>query len=138
MLKQSVPLPPSGDSDDAAAAALVGTTSTAAGGPPYPWWVVRLASAAVPAAASGDAAVLRSSSGVPGVSAVYGVASACRVKARVIGVETDEHGLRLDALEQTLAGLEAEGHLGRVKLIYTVSEHSNPSGISLGVMAMRY
>jgi 2-aminoadipate transaminase len=51
--------------------------------------------------------------------------------ARVIGVETDGHGLRLDALEQTLAGLEAEGHLGRVKFIYTVSEHSNPSGISL-------
>ena len=51
--------------------------------------------------------------------------------ARVVGVETDEGGLRLDALDETLAGLEARGELGRVKLIYTVSEHSNPSGISL-------
>lgn len=51
--------------------------------------------------------------------------------ARVIGVETDEQGLCLDALDATLAALEAEGQLGRVKLIYTVSEHSNPSGISL-------
>ena len=52
--------------------------------------------------------------------------------ARVIGVETDRHGLRPEALDATLAGLDAEGQLVRVKLIYTVSEHSNPSGISLG------
>ncbi|MCA1686873.1 MAG: PLP-dependent aminotransferase family protein, partial [Planctomycetia bacterium] len=52
--------------------------------------------------------------------------------ARVIGVETDEHGLRIDALDETLGGLEDAGQLHRVKLIYTVSEHSNPSGISLG------
>ena len=51
--------------------------------------------------------------------------------ARVIGVETDEGGLKLDALEETFARLDAEGSLERVKLIYTVSEHSNPSGISL-------
>jgi 2-aminoadipate transaminase len=52
--------------------------------------------------------------------------------ARIIGVETDERGLRPDALDATLAEIEAEGQLGRVKLVYTVSEHSNPSGISLG------
>ena len=52
--------------------------------------------------------------------------------ARIVGVETDEHGLRLDALEETLERLEGEGHLSRVKFIYTISEHSNPSGISLG------
>jgi 2-aminoadipate transaminase len=51
--------------------------------------------------------------------------------ARAIGVETDEEGLVPEALDETLAELEAEGHLDRVKLIYTVSEHSNPSGISL-------
>ncbi len=51
--------------------------------------------------------------------------------ARVIGIETDEHGLRLDSLNTTLEKLEEEGLLGRVKFIYTVSEHSNPSGISL-------
>src|SRR3954468_8355379 len=47
--------------------------------------------------------------------------------ARVIGVETDGGGLRIDALEATFARLDAEGSLDRVKLIYTVSEHSNPS-----------
>jgi len=52
--------------------------------------------------------------------------------ARIVGVETDERGLRTDALDATLARLDAEGRLERVKLIYTVSEHSNPSGISLG------
>ncbi len=51
--------------------------------------------------------------------------------ARAIGIEIDEGGMKLDALEATLEGLEARGELGRVKLIYTVSEHSNPSGISL-------
>jgi len=50
---------------------------------------------------------------------------------RVVGIDIDEGGLRLDSLEATLARLEAEGVLDRVKLIYTVSEHSNPTGISL-------
>ncbi len=49
----------------------------------------------------------------------------------MIGVATDDEGLRPDALDDTLATLEAAGQLPRVKLIYTVSEHSNPSGISL-------
>jgi len=51
--------------------------------------------------------------------------------AVAIGVETDAGGLRLDALESTLADLEAQGRLDRVKLIYTISEHSNPTGLSL-------
>ncbi len=51
--------------------------------------------------------------------------------ARAIGIETDEHGMKLDVLNDTLSHLEAEGQLSLVKLIYTVSEHSNPSGISL-------
>ncbi len=51
--------------------------------------------------------------------------------ARAIGIEIDEGGMKLDALEATLADLEAKGELDRVKLIYTVTEHSNPSGISL-------
>lgn len=51
--------------------------------------------------------------------------------AVAVGVETDEGGLRLDALEATLADLEARGKLDRVKLIYTISEHSNPTGLSL-------
>jgi 2-aminoadipate transaminase len=51
--------------------------------------------------------------------------------ARAVGVATDDGGLRLDALEATLKDLDARGELDRVKLIYTVSEHSNPTGISL-------
>ena len=51
--------------------------------------------------------------------------------ARAIRVPIDEDGLRLDALEATLARLEAEGQLDRVKLIYTIPEHANPTGISL-------
>jgi 2-aminoadipate transaminase len=50
---------------------------------------------------------------------------------RAVGVATDSGGLRLDALEAIFRQLDAEGSLGRVKLIYTVSEHSNPSGLSL-------
>lgn len=51
--------------------------------------------------------------------------------AKVIGVETDAGGLRVDALEKALAEIEAAGELGRVKLVYTVSEHSNPTGLCL-------
>jgi 2-aminoadipate transaminase len=58
-----------------------------------------------------------------------GVLQSCG--ARVIGVETDSGGMCMAGLEATLAGLEAQGELGRVKLIYTVSEHSNPTGLSL-------
>src|SRR5262249_13052715 len=50
---------------------------------------------------------------------------------RAIGVETDDDGMRLDSLEETLRALDARGELERVKLIYTVSEHANPTGISL-------
>ena len=51
--------------------------------------------------------------------------------ARAIRVPIDEGGLRLDELEATLERLEAEGQLERVKLIYTIPEHANPTGISL-------
>lgn len=51
--------------------------------------------------------------------------------ARVIGIPIDEGGLRLDALDATLAEIEARGELDRVKLIYTITEHSNPTGLSL-------
>lgn len=51
--------------------------------------------------------------------------------ARAIGVPVDDGGMRLDALEATLAEIEARGELDRVKLIYTISEHSNPTGLSL-------
>jgi 2-aminoadipate transaminase len=51
--------------------------------------------------------------------------------ARAIRVPIDEGGMRIDQLEATLERLEAEGQLERVKLIYTIPEHANPTGISL-------
>jgi 2-aminoadipate transaminase len=51
--------------------------------------------------------------------------------ARVIGIPTDSGGMRIDALEATLADLDAHGQLDRVRLIYTITEHSNPTGLCL-------
>ncbi len=51
--------------------------------------------------------------------------------ARAIRVPIDDQGLKVDALEETLVRLQSEGLLDRVKLIYTIPEHSNPTGISL-------
>jgi 2-aminoadipate transaminase len=51
--------------------------------------------------------------------------------ARAIGVPIDDGGLCLDRLEATLAALESQGELDRVKMIYTIPEHANPTGISL-------
>jgi 2-aminoadipate transaminase len=51
--------------------------------------------------------------------------------ATVLGVATDDDGLRPDALEGILSDIAAQGKLDRVKLIYTVSEHANPTGLSL-------
>ncbi len=53
--------------------------------------------------------------------------------ARAIRVATDDGGLRLDELERTLQAIQSRGELGRVKLLYTVPEHSNPSGVSLAL-----
>jgi 2-aminoadipate transaminase len=51
--------------------------------------------------------------------------------AHVLGVATDGEGMRVDALEATLEDLDSRGMLDRVKLIYTITEHSNPTGISM-------
>lgn len=51
--------------------------------------------------------------------------------ATILGVETDEGGLKVEALEATLSDLEQKGLLDRVKFLYTISEHSNPTGLSL-------
>eukprot|EP00913_Durusdinium_trenchii_P008955 g8421.t1 len=51
--------------------------------------------------------------------------------ARAIPVATDDNGMRMDALEETLEQIERDGELDRVKLIYLVSDYENPSGISL-------
>lgn len=54
------------------------------------------------------------------------------VGAEAVGVASDEHGLRTDALEAALERLDAEGRLDHVKLIYVVSYYDNPRGVSLG------
>ncbi len=51
--------------------------------------------------------------------------------AEALGMECDEGGMRTESLEATLLGLESEGKLDKVKLIYLVSEHNNPTGLSL-------
>lgn len=53
------------------------------------------------------------------------------VGARIIAVDTDEHGMKADALQNELERLSATGELPRVKLIYLVSYYENPSGVSL-------
>lgn len=53
--------------------------------------------------------------------------------ARTVSVETDEFGMRMDSLEATLASLESQGDLAKVKMIYLVSDYENPSGISLEI-----
>ena len=53
------------------------------------------------------------------------------VGARTIAIDTDEHGMRMDALESELARLDEAGELHRVKMIYLVSSFENPSGVTL-------
>jgi 2-aminoadipate transaminase len=49
--------------------------------------------------------------------------------ARVEGIPMDEHGLRVDALEATLARLKQEG--ARVKMLYVIPNNQNPTGVTL-------
>ena len=51
--------------------------------------------------------------------------------ARVLSVPMDAGGMNLDALEDLLTRLEAEGELPKVKLLYTVDYYQNPTGLSL-------
>ncbi len=51
--------------------------------------------------------------------------------ARAIRIPIDTGGLRLDRLEATLALLESNGELDHVKMIYTIPDFANPTGISL-------
>ncbi|MFO0890180.1 MAG: PLP-dependent aminotransferase family protein [Isosphaeraceae bacterium] len=51
--------------------------------------------------------------------------------ARAVRIPIDDDGMRIDALEETLRRIKEEGDLERVKLIYTIPVHANPTGISL-------
>lgn len=59
------------------------------------------------------------------------------VGARAIAIDTDEHGIRPEALETELARLNASGELPKVKMIYLVSYYENPSGVSLATERRR-
>lgn len=51
--------------------------------------------------------------------------------AQAVGIESDEHGMRPEALEAELSRFAARGELGRVKAIYVVSYFDNPRSVSL-------
>jgi len=49
--------------------------------------------------------------------------------ADMIGVKLDDHGMRADKLEETLARLDKEGT--KPKFIYTIPDFQNPAGITM-------
>lgn len=53
--------------------------------------------------------------------------------ARIVPVESDEHGMCPAALADALQQIDAAGELHRVRLVYVVSYYENPSGISVSV-----
>ncbi|MDQ8044495.1 MAG: PLP-dependent aminotransferase family protein [Patulibacter sp.] len=52
-------------------------------------------------------------------------------QADVRQLEMDEHGLRIDLLEETLAQLDAEGR--RPKFLYTIPTFQNPGGVTMNL-----
>jgi 2-aminoadipate transaminase len=51
--------------------------------------------------------------------------------ANVLAVPMREDGIDVEAVERLLSGLQREGKLDRVKLIYTTSYFQNPTGLSM-------
>jgi 2-aminoadipate transaminase len=51
--------------------------------------------------------------------------------AQVRCADMDEDGIVPESLDRVLGGLERDGLLPRVKIVYTVSYHQNPTGITL-------
>lgn len=52
--------------------------------------------------------------------------------AEVRCVDMDDEGILPEALDDRLADLDRQGLLGRVKMVYLVTYHQNPTGITLG------
>lgn len=67
--------------------------------------------------------------GVPGYFVFMGALES--FGAKLVGVETDNEGLVLEALDQKLSELDRAGLLDRVKLLYDVTYFNNPTGLSL-------
>ncbi len=59
----------------------------------------------------------------------------CAYQADVVQVAMDRDGMRIDALEETLDGLERSGR--RPKFIYTVPNFHNPAGVTLSLERRR-
>jgi 2-aminoadipate transaminase len=59
----------------------------------------------------------------------------CSYEARTLQVEIDEHGMRVDALEELLDKLAAEGT--RPKFVYTVPSFQNPAGVTMSAERRR-
>jgi 2-aminoadipate transaminase len=59
----------------------------------------------------------------------------CSYEARVIQIEMDAEGMRIDELERTLAELAAEGL--RPKFIYTIPTFQNPAGVTMSLERRR-
>jgi len=55
----------------------------------------------------------------------------CSYQAEVVQIECDEDGMRIDLLDETLAGLDSEGR--RPKFVYSVPSFQNPAGVSMSI-----
>lgn len=55
----------------------------------------------------------------------------------LIGVPMDDDGMRIDALDRTLADLASAGRLDRVKMVYVMTYFQNPTGLTLSVERRR-
>jgi 2-aminoadipate transaminase len=71
--------------------------------------------------------------GLPSYLGALGAFSACG--ARLSGIPLDDEGLRTDLVEQRLVDLRREGV--RPKIIYTVPDFQNPSGVTLSLARRR-
>jgi 2-aminoadipate transaminase len=64
-----------------------------------------------------------------GPTYVGGIGAMASHQADIRHVAMDEHGMRIDLLEDALRRLAAEGR--RAKYVYTIPNHQNPAGVSL-------
>jgi 2-aminoadipate transaminase len=64
-----------------------------------------------------------------------GIAQSHGLRCR--GIRLTPEGLDVDHLERVLTRLQREGELGRVKLLYLVSYHQNPTGITTSLSRKR-
>jgi 2-aminoadipate transaminase len=66
-----------------------------------------------------------------GPTYVGGIGALASCQADVRHVPMDDHGMRVDLLEELLDQLQREGR--RPKYLYTIPNHQNPGGVSLSV-----